>query len=48
MSDEMLAKIGLMGNTGRSFGSHLHFEIHSGPWVSGRPYAQNPLKYINP
>ena len=41
-------KIGLMGNTGRSFGSHLHFEIHNGPWVSGRPYAQNPLKYINP
>lgn len=40
-------QIGLMGNTGRSFGSHLHFEIHNGPWKSGRPYALNPLKYIN-
>ena len=40
-------QIGLMGNTGRSFGSHLHFEIHNGPWKSGRPNALNPLKYIN-
>lgn len=40
-------KIGGMGNTGRSFGTHLHFEIHNGPWVSGRPYALNPLNYIN-
>lgn len=40
-------KIGLMGNTGRSYGSHLHFEIHNGPWVSGRPHAQNPLNYIS-
>jgi peptidoglycan hydrolase CwlO-like protein len=40
-------QIGLMGNTGRSFGSHLHFEIHNGPWKSGRPNALNPLKYIS-
>ena len=40
-------QIGRMGNTGRSYGSHLHFEIHNGPWVSGRPNAQNPLNYIN-
>lgn len=39
-------QIGLMGNTGRSYGSHLHFEIHNGPWKSGRPHAQNPLNYI--
>ena len=40
-------QIGAMGNTGRSTGSHLHFEIHNGPWKSGRPNAQNPLNYIN-
>ena len=40
-------KIGGMGNTGRSFGSHLHFEIHNGPWKSGRPHALNPLQYIS-
>lgn len=38
--------IGLMGNTGRSFGSHLHFEIHVGPWTGSRSNAVNPLRYI--
>ena len=39
--------IGYMGNTGRSSGQHLHFEIHNGPWMSGQPNAVDPLKYID-
>lgn len=39
--------IGGMGNTGRSFGDHLHFEIHVGPWNGGRTNAVNPAGYIS-
>lgn len=38
-------QIGIMGNTGRSTGQHLHFEIHKGPW-NGQANAVNPLNYL--
>ena len=39
--------IGYMGNTGRSTGQHLHFEIHDGKWITGRPNAKDPMLYID-
>lgn len=39
--------IGYMGNTGHSYGQHLHFEVHKGPWNAAKSNAVNPLNYVS-
>ena len=39
------ARIASVGNTGRSFGAHLHFEIWRGPWFGGGK-AIDPLPLL--
>lgn len=39
--------IGYMGNTGYSFGKHLHFEVHRGAWNANKTNAVNPLQFVN-
>ncbi|MEC1259443.1 peptidoglycan DD-metalloendopeptidase family protein [Bacillus swezeyi] len=38
--------IGTMGNTGHSYGQHLHFEIHKGLWNNAKSNAVDPANYI--
>ncbi|WP_017726279.1 murein hydrolase activator EnvC family protein [Halalkalibacterium ligniniphilum] len=38
--------LGNMGNTGRSYGPHLHFEVHEGSWNQAKSNAVNPMKYL--
>ncbi|WP_455662833.1 murein hydrolase activator EnvC family protein [Pradoshia sp.] len=40
-------QIGLMGNTGRSFGQHLHFELYVGGWTASKSNVVNPLNYLS-
>lgn len=49
-SGQVVAKgeqIGYMGNTGHSYGQHLHFEVHQGPWNASKSNAVNPLNYVS-
>lgn len=39
-------QIGIMGNTGQSYGQHLHFELHRGSWNASKSNAINPLSMM--
>ncbi|MCM3443616.1 MULTISPECIES: M23 family metallopeptidase [Metabacillus] len=38
--------IGNMGNTGKSTGQHLHFEVHKGSWNGSKSNRVNPVLYV--
>jgi murein DD-endopeptidase MepM/ murein hydrolase activator NlpD len=38
--------LGYMGNTGNSYGQHLHFELHIGGWNAAKSNSVNPLPYL--
>lgn len=39
-------QLGFMGNTGQSYGQHLHFELHIGEWNQAKSNAVDPSSYI--
>jgi peptidoglycan hydrolase CwlO-like protein len=40
-------QLGYQGNTGRSTGQHLHFELHRGEWNSSKSNAIDPLPLLS-
>lgn len=40
-------QLGYQGNTGRSTGQHLHFELHQGEWNSSKSNAIDPLPLLS-
>ncbi len=40
-------QIGIMGNTGQSFGQHLHFELMTGGWQDGHANCFDPAPWLN-